>query len=259
MNKKYHFISGLPRSGSTLLSSILRQNPEFHASISDPVSGFVTAVINMSTMGPGMKSEVPIERRISTIKSMVNGYYEDVDKSVIFNTNRGWTHLTPQLKLLYPESKIILCVRDINWILDSFELAHRKNPLTSSTAMGPAGGNVYDRVMAFMDHRTGIVGGPYVGIKQAIISNEVDMIKIVEYNDLCKRPEKVMREIYEFIGESYYEHDFENVEGSWEDYDSEIGIRLHDVRKKVEFIPRNSILPPDILETYNNMEVWRAM
>ncbi|MBU0835751.1 MAG: sulfotransferase, partial [Gammaproteobacteria bacterium] len=27
----YHFISGLPRSGSTLLAALLRQNPRFHA------------------------------------------------------------------------------------------------------------------------------------------------------------------------------------------------------------------------------------
>lgn len=29
--KKYYFISGLPRSGSTLLANILAQNPRFHA------------------------------------------------------------------------------------------------------------------------------------------------------------------------------------------------------------------------------------
>ena len=27
---KLHFIAGLPRSGSTLLAGILRQNPRFH-------------------------------------------------------------------------------------------------------------------------------------------------------------------------------------------------------------------------------------
>ncbi|NBR76993.1 MAG: hypothetical protein EBT73_06670 [Actinobacteria bacterium] len=32
--KEFFFISGLPRSGSTLLSGILRQNPEFYADIS---------------------------------------------------------------------------------------------------------------------------------------------------------------------------------------------------------------------------------
>lgn len=31
--KPYYFISGLPCSGSTLLSSILKQNPEIYANI----------------------------------------------------------------------------------------------------------------------------------------------------------------------------------------------------------------------------------
>jgi sulfotransferase len=31
--QKMHFISGLPRSGSTLLAGILRQNPQFHAAM----------------------------------------------------------------------------------------------------------------------------------------------------------------------------------------------------------------------------------
>jgi sulfotransferase len=30
MQNGIHFISGLPRSGSTLLAAILRQNPRFH-------------------------------------------------------------------------------------------------------------------------------------------------------------------------------------------------------------------------------------
>jgi hypothetical protein len=38
-----HFISGLPRSGSTLLAALLRQNPRFEAGMSGPLaarSGF---------------------------------------------------------------------------------------------------------------------------------------------------------------------------------------------------------------------------
>jgi sulfotransferase len=39
-----HFIAGLPRSGSTLLAAILRQNPEIEAGMSSPVGGIFTAV-----------------------------------------------------------------------------------------------------------------------------------------------------------------------------------------------------------------------
>jgi sulfotransferase len=107
-----------------------------------------------------------------------------------------------------------------------------------------------------MDEK-GVVGFPFVGIKQAITSNEKNNLMLVEYNDLCKTPDKIISALYEFIDEPFYQHDFNNVERSWDEYDSEIGITLHQVRRKVEYTPRQFILPPDILQKFANMEVWR--
>jgi sulfotransferase len=256
VTKRYHFITGLPRSGSTLLSSILRQNPRFHASITDPLATMTKGVIETSQDGPGIKTEVPVQRRKNIVKALFEGYYHDVDKEVIFNTNRAWTLLTPQIKELYPESRLIVCVRDIEWVLDSFELAHRKNPLSTNTVTGGLSGTVYSRVDSLMDEK-GVVGFPYIGIKQAITSDEKNMLMLVEYDQLCKMPKETMQAIYGFIGEPYFEHDFNNVESSWDEYDAEIGIKLHDVRKQVKYTPRQSILPPDIQQKYSNMEVWR--
>ena len=45
--KSYHFISGLPRSGSTLLSGILKQNPEFYADIASPVEALTGTSIDI--------------------------------------------------------------------------------------------------------------------------------------------------------------------------------------------------------------------
>ncbi len=42
---KIHFISGLPRSGSTELFALLRQNPRFHAGMSSPVGGLVNCLL----------------------------------------------------------------------------------------------------------------------------------------------------------------------------------------------------------------------
>ena len=69
-DKTYHFITGLPRSGSTLLTAILKQNPRFHASITDSLATIVRGVIETSQDSPGMKSEVPVERRKNTVKGM---------------------------------------------------------------------------------------------------------------------------------------------------------------------------------------------
>jgi sulfotransferase len=256
MNKQYHFITGLPRSGSTLLSSILRQNPRFHASITDPLASLVRGVTDECQNGPGMKSEVPIQRRRNLITGLVNGFYQDVDSPVIFNTNRAWTLLAGLTADVFPQSKLIVCVRDIKWVLDSFEVAHRRNPLSKNTVTGGNEGTVYSRVENLMTEQ-GVVGFPYVGIKQAITGPEKKNLILIEYDELCKNPKQTLKAIYSFIGEEYFEHDFDSVEASWDEYDSEIGIKLHDVRKKVEYKPRNFILPPDILSKYNNMEVWR--
>lgn len=253
---QYHFITGLPRSGSTLLTSILNQNPRFHSSITDPLASLVRGVIETSQDGPGMKVEVPVERRKNIVRALFDGYYHGIDKEVIFNTNRAWTLLTGQVHDLWPKSKFIVCVRDVNWVLDSFEVAHRRNPFTSNTVTGGVGSTVYERVDSLMDEK-GIVGFPYIGIKQAITGPEQKQLFLMEYDQLCKQPEQMLKAIYAFIDEPYFKHDFNNVEASWDEYDAEIGIDLHKVHKKVEYKPRNFILPPDILNKYAGAEVWR--
>jgi sulfotransferase len=257
MDKKYHFITGLPRSGSTLLVSILRQNPRFSSSISDSLCPLVRTTIDNCQKGPGVKYEVPVERRRNIAKYLINGFYHDIDKPVIFNTSRGWTLITNVIKDILPESKLIVCVRDINWILDSFELAQRRNPFSTSSVSGGHQGNVYTRCKMLMEDN-GVVGAPYIGVKQAISGPEKNLLFLLEYNELTKNPEKTIRSLYEFIGEPYFDHDFDNVEGSWDEYDTEIGIKLHTVRKKVQYIEREHIIPPDILDRYRNMEVWRT-
>jgi sulfotransferase len=255
--KKYHFITGLPRSGSTMLSSILRQNPRFHASITDPLATFVKDTIETLMTVPGMKSEVPVERRKDIIRGFFDGYYKSIDSKAIFNTNRAWTYLTHIMSEVYPSSKYIVCVRDINWVLNSLEVAHRSNPFSPNTVSGGPEKSVYQRVDSFMTE-TGFVGFPYIGIKQAITGNERHKIILIEYDQLCKEPKQIIQSVYNFIGEPYYDHDFDNVESNWDEYDLEIGINLHRIKKKVEFTPRKFILPPDILQKYANMEVWRA-
>lgn len=257
MTKKYHFISGLPRSGSTLLTSILKQNPKIHSSISDPLATLVKGVVEASQDGPGMKIEVPVFRRKNIVYGVFDGFYKHINTPIVFNTNRAWTYVTHLLKDIFPESKIILCVRDIKWILDSFELAHRRSPLSTNTFSGGLGGSVYSRADSLMSD-AGIIGFPYIGLKQAITGAEKKNLMVLEYEQLCKNPQGIMKAIYHFIDEEYYEHDFNNVEASWDEYDSEIGTELHKIRKKVEYKTRDTILPPDLIAKYSNMEVWRS-
>lgn len=258
MNKQFYFISGLPRSGTTLLSAILNQNPKFQASISGPLARFTRAIIEQSSAMGGYRFQCPVEKRKNIIRGIFNNYYDDPNKQVFFDTNRGWTLLTPFLKDLYPNTKLIVCVRDINWILDSFEQLYRKNPYDKSQMIPDEyATNVYSRCDYLM-REDATVGFAYMGLKQAITSNEKNMIMLVEYEQLCKHPEGMMKAVYHFIGQPYYQHDFDNVEASYDEFDADVNVKgLHTTRKKVQWIERPTILPPDIQHKFSNMEVWR--
>jgi len=68
----------------------------------------------------------------------------------------------------------------------------------------------------------------------------------------------VMRLVYEFIGEPWFEHDFDNLSYDAPDFDDALGVSgLHRVKSKVALQPRRTILPPDLFEQYAHMEFWR--
>ena len=118
---KFPFISGLPRSGSTLSSALLRQNPRFHAGISSPVAGLMEGIISNVSAGTEMASMVNGEQRARILRGLFENYYATHQQEVIFDTNRCWTAQLPALMKLHPESKVICLVRNVSWIMDSME------------------------------------------------------------------------------------------------------------------------------------------
>jgi sulfotransferase len=257
--KSYYFISGLPRSGSTLLSAILRQNPEFYADIASPVQGIVNNAIDFMT-GCENNLNLTEDRRRNILLSIFEGYYKHIEKPVIFDSSRGWTKSTTLLQELFPTTKILCCVRDIPWIINSFELINKKNPFYTSTLVKQeCNDNVFSRSDGMMDKNGGVIAGPWICLQEGYALNP-EMIHFIEYENLCKEPERTMRGIYEFLEKPYYSHDFENVEYSNENFDNACNLKdLHTVKRKVEYKPPRIILPPEIVKKYKemNMEFWR--
>lgn len=261
MSKTFHFISGLPRSGSTLLSSILNQNPRFTASISDPLHGYLHSITRDTNSAVGMDAAVPIEKRRELMIDLFHSFYK-YDNEVCFNTNRAWSADTALLKDLFPDFKMIVCLRDVAWVLDSFEQLNSKNPHTIKPLYHHQElTNVHDRcnmLMGQMPNFAGYVHGPLINVQQSMFCNELDQILYVEYDTLTKYPKQSMQQIYNFLGEPWYEHDFDNVEDSYDEFDQGAKIAgLHTVRKKVEFRPRRSVLPGELWERYSPMSFWR--
>ncbi len=255
--KSFYFISGLPRSGSTLLSGILKQNPDFYADIASPVQGLTGTSIDIIT-STGNNLNITEDQRKNLMYGVFDGYYKNIEKPVIFDSSRGWTKKTPFLKALFPYTKILCPVRDIVSILNSFELIASKNPFHTTT-LTECNKNVFARCDGMMDRNDGTVADPWILLREGYAMNP-EMIMLIDYENLCKTPEKTMREVYEFLERPYYSHDFENVEYSNENFDKSCNLKdLHTVKRKVEYNPPRCILPPEIVQKYNemNMEFWK--
>ena len=89
MMKKYYFMSGLPRSGSTLLSSILNQNPRMHSGPSSPVVGIMLTLENAIANDELFLAYPKPEQAGKIISNVIENYYSDVDKPVIIDKNRS--------------------------------------------------------------------------------------------------------------------------------------------------------------------------
>jgi len=255
--EKLHFISGLPRSGSTMLSSILKQNPRFTASMTDPVLDMSRSIIQAVQSAPGMEEFVTVEKRRLMIKAMFEAYYSD-GNAVCFNTNRGWAAHTPMIKTIWPDGKLIICIRDVPWILDSIERINEKNPLTLKGIYGSQELiSVYERTHTVMAIG-GFLNAPLACTKQAIYSNEKDIICVVDYDAITKHPENTMRQIYSFLNEPYFNHDFDNVEDNYNNFDDKVSMTgLHTIKKKVEWTQRKPIIPEDLWKMYADQSFWK--
>ncbi|ESQ93513.1 hypothetical protein ABAC460_00155 [Asticcacaulis sp. AC460] len=257
--KQFHFITGLPRSGSTMLSGILLQNPRFHAGMTSPVSALVKTAMRTSS-GLEVSAMMTDEKTQRLVQGIFAAYYDDVgDAEVIFDTSRQWAANLPLVTRIMPNARILACVRNPAWVIDSIEQIVRKNPLRQSRIFAGEGesSTVFSRAEAVM-RPDRLVGFALNAMKEAYYSSEAGRMLLIEYDILCQRPRETMKLVYDFVGETWFEHDFDNLEYEAETFDSHMNTPgLHTVKRKVTWEPRDTILPPEIFSQLAGMAFWR--
>jgi sulfotransferase len=256
-NKKFFFISGLPRSGSTLLSAILLQNPRFHAGMTSPLGSLVSAVLAQVSAGSEFAAVVDKNQRRRLLSGLFESFYAENPKPVIFDTNRMWCAKLPTLLDLFPDTKVIACARNVAWVMDSIECKFRSNPYENTKLFGSmARSTVYQRLEGLAQHDQ-LVGFAWAALREAFYGEHAKHLLVIDYELLTQAPQKVMELVYDFIGESHFTHDFEQVEYDAPDFDLDLGMPgLHRVKPKVEFNERRTIIPPDLFEKYSKMTFW---
>lgn len=258
MGKHLHFISGLPRSGSTLLSAILSQNPRFHAGMSGPLGGAFNTLLGELSGRNEYAVFINDEQRRRMLKGLFDNYYgPEYGAEVVFDTNRSWCTKMRHLKELFPNGKVIACVRHVSWIIDSIEQLIRTNAFQPSAIFSyQPGGTVYSRAEGLANGE-GMVGHAYNALKEAFYGDRTDNLMLLRYETLTSDPARAIAAVYDFIGEPAYGHDFDNISYQADEFDLRAGTPgLHTVRKKVAVRERTSVLPPDVFRRFESDVFW---
>jgi sulfotransferase len=260
MRNGIHFISGLPRSGSTLLAGILRQNPRFQTGMTSPVGAMYMALETAMSRRNETAVFINDQQRRAVLSGLFSSYYDGTHQDrLVFDTNRAWCTKLPALTQLFPGARFICCVRSISWIMDSVERLVRRNAFELSGMFGfESGGTVYTRVnrLAASD---GLVGYALDALREAFFSEQASRLILLEYQALTRAPHDTMRLLYDMLDEPPFPHDFENVEYAAEEFDMALGARgLHTVSRRVEWMERDTVLPPELFARFGGDMFWRA-
>lgn len=260
--KDFVFISGMPRSGSTIGANLLAQNPRFHSTQTSGCLDIIFGVRN--TWDKLIEHQAHKDDLVqkNVLRGILNSYYEHIEKSVIFEKSRGWTaYIEMAEDLIGKKVKILVPIRSLPDILASFEKLHRS---TSATKQPPGEAENYFQMQTvegrceYWCRADNVVGLAFSRIKDAIQRGFRDRMHPIDFNRLTSNPRQVLKEVYDFLAEEWFEHNFNYVEQVTTEDDSVHGyVNLHKIRNKIEPVPScaEEILGKELVEKYKNVKL----
>ena len=267
MDKTYHFLAGLPRSGNTLLSALFNQNPDIYSTPLSPLPSFMWEFANTADNMEQVTRNV--ENRIKTeifLSSFMDNYYKEVEKPVIIDREKAWgtpANLGLVKKYITPTPKIIFTVRDVLEIIASFvkmDAQYLKSNVVDASYYIGNYRSQKDLVCEHLMALNGDIDKGLLSLASAFYPENAGIFHIVEYNDLVLKPNETMDKIYDFLEMPHYEHNFNKIEKVEQDNDEAAGLPkdLHDIRKSLSQSSTSlDILSDYIRHKYSNMEFWR--
>lgn len=261
-----YFLGGLPRSGNTLLSSILNQNPSVYCS---PVSPLLDNLFALKAQG-NSENNLVVDFSANSeqaIKAYVSSFYKNCDKPIIFDRNKNWGSKESMMfayQFMPNPPKIVFTVRDIPSILTSFISLVGDEPVSYlDNQIRQYGIRSYGK-QTQDDLRCDLLMSGQVGNCLATLDEAIKIqapIHLVEYDDLTSKPQETLDNVYNFLEMDRWVHDFNNVKKlEFETLDiAGLPSNLHDVRSQVN---KKSLDPKDVLSKltlnkYNHLEFWR--
>jgi hypothetical protein len=266
--KKFFFMAGLPRSGGTLLSSILNQNPDIYVSPQSTLPNTLGAAYNQYQSKEN-KDANQFDHIYAVMETIIPTFYSVRPEKYIVDKNFSWLDGHPYVILenhLKNDIRVICPVRDVLGILASWNRLCENDP-----------NNEYDKTiykkyrdkslmadkraryfMELGDEENGILKG-IENLKRVLYPEFKDNILLVDYDDLTKDTESTIGKVYDFLEIPNYTHAYKSLSTPHK-YEDTWGVKDHHKVKstiKREEYDYSKIFSPATIKQYSGLEFWR--
>ena len=256
--KQLFFLSGIARSGSTLLGSLLNQNPDIYVTPTSPV-------LDIFCLTEEVYNKVEVQYTFDKKTTLNNlqyhipkSFYANINKPYVIDKHRGWPRNVNQIKAHITDNPKIICTyRPIAENICSFLKLIEKDPNNSVDRELKELGlpcDTYHRAMKLWYNYS---NDPYESLKYGLEHHRENLL-IVNYDDIISDIDNQMKRIYNFLEIPEYQHSYTNISNTCgEQKDDAWGFNnLHDIRDTITKTSNNpaEILSKDLLEFFNNID-----
>ena len=254
-NKQLFFVMGMPRSGNTLFASLMNQNKELVVTANSITLEIMKDLFLLKQTD--VFQNYPDHKSLDNVLDCVYDiFYKDWPQKYIID--RGPVMTPANLELMQKHFKrpfkCIVLLRDVLDVLASYMKWYTENP---DSFVNRYGCKNDDEKLSKIMNKEGGVAKELEAIKNSF--NYKDLCYYLKYDDLVSNPEHCIKEVYKFLEEPYYAHQFQNLQqininGLGYD-DGIVGKNMHTIRNEIkkEYNPYIEKIPQRIREKYGHI------
>lgn len=256
--KEFYFLSGLPRSGSTLLATLLRQNGNVYVTSTSPMLDQLVANQDIYKFElQATKANYNQVQLDNITLRMIDNFWAHVPQQKIIDNNRGWARNLKATEILFKKRiKCIAVYRDIPSIMASWLSLIKKNEnnqVDKDLFNRGLQNTDYNRMM-LMWHE--MVKDCVDSLLQALTDCPEDVL-LINYDDLIQNPQNELNRINNLIGVNTV-YSFENIDNHsvYQEDEKAWGLAdMHLIRPKLEKKSKDSqeVLGQELFQIFSDI------
>ena len=253
-DKQIYFLCAMPRSGNTLFTSIMNQNPNLVVTPNSITLEIMKELFLLKNTD--VFQNFPDEQSLDNVMDEVyNLYYKYWSYKTIID--RGPVCTPGNLKVMQKHFKqpirCVVILRDVLNVLASYIKWFETEPTSFLNKYK----TIEDKLSQVM-RKEGAVAKELMSIQYLL--HHPEMAVFIKYDDLVQNPEQEIKKVYTFLNLPYYPHYFTNLEqvtvNGISYNDGIVGKNMHTIRTekimKVENHYRNMI-PERFIKEYGHI------